>query len=168
VGVKMSRLLILIFFSVIDVAQAANGVRKDVASWNACRETAYFSEEAKRAEYEGGKTGVEDFLVEKCGFRPVVGPMNGKLSLYDGDCAQLFEWSNEGDCDPLGAVVKILFVRNLDPRVFNELKYSERCLRRRSAEGVDDYSAFREQICEAPVKSQRVKEQGLPMPEIRL
>jgi hypothetical protein len=112
------------------------------------------SEEAKRADYDGGKTGVEEFLLDKCGTSPILMRPNGKFALSDKDCENLYDWSNAGACTPELTWTLSMTVRQLDPRVFDEKKYTERCRLRLSAEGDDNYSAFRAQICEAPAKSQ--------------
>lgn len=132
-----------------DVANAAQRHSHDRAEWDACADAAYGSDEAREAEYIGGKIVVEDFLVGRCGYRPVVARPEGRLELYDSDCAEMFKWSSRGDCVAEDTVAIELSVRELDPRVFDRTKYKQRCERYQSTGRTDDYRSFRDEVCSA-------------------
>lgn len=144
-------MFLFIFLFVSNVAYPADGVvHNNPERWSECRTAAIKSAEGKQMEYLGGKMGVEEFLLDRCGYRPIVSGAKGRPALSDQDCATLFRWSSEGICVPEETWALDMLTRQMDPRVFDRARYLARCDAHR-APGSDNYAKFREAICESPV-----------------
>ena len=132
---------------IVNAAQAS-GVSQagDVAAWRACQDKTADSTETKRLEDNAGRTAVIELVHKKCGFRPTVVRDNGYVGLDEKACTQLFEWSKDGSCSLEDTVAQDLYIRTLNPEVFNSKKYSARCMGNQSAGRVDNYQSFRKEI----------------------
>lgn len=95
--------------------------------WEQCLEQIP-NEDLSEAEERGGKLYVNEYLIDRCGFRPVVTHPNGNKSLRKEDCNQLFEWLQDGTCaaDDMAEVQKAI-LKQLDPAAFNEKQYFKVC-----------------------------------------
>lgn len=148
----MLSLLVILLTSPV---QAADVPRMDLASWNSCLKAASESDEATNAEEIGGKVGYHEFLVEKCGFRPIVRMPNGKIALSDEDCATLYQWIEDGACMPdefSFSTNQSLIAKQLNNRIFSFEKFAVMCKARDSKNSPDDFSSFRKEMCESAVK----------------
>jgi hypothetical protein len=152
------RFLFLLLLLLADAAHASNASHdKAVAAWNACEDAVYASDDVRRVEFEGGKVGVVDFVVDKCGARPLMRPGPGRLALDDEACKLLFDWNKSRVCVTEDTVGLDLLARTMDPRVFDRHKFAERCQRYLEAGRADSYRAFRQEICEVREKKPKRK-----------
>jgi hypothetical protein len=143
------RYLFIFAVLIVDVAHASGSSHADdVTAWMACQNAIVESTEAKQVEDAAGRTAVIELVDKKCGYRPTVAHNDGRVGLDEEDCAQLFGWSNDGSCFPESTVAQDLFVRVLNPWVFDSKKYSARCVSNQAAGHIDDYQSFRKEICE--------------------
>ena len=140
----ISLLLISDAIHASEISQAEN-----LKIWVACQDKIGDSTEAKRLEDLAGRTAVIELVDKKCGFRPTVIRDKWRVGLDEKACAKLFNWNSNGDCSLGDTVEHDLFIRTLNPRIFNGKKYSARCMRNQAAGHVDDYQSFRNEICEA-------------------
>lgn len=108
------------------------------------------AQELADAETEGGKLYVNEFLIERCGPRPVVSAHNGKQSLREQDCNQLFTWARNGDCDPNEwAEYQKAIAKQLNPRIFSERQYAATCAAMNSGQSARmNRSSFNREVCE--------------------
>ncbi|MFS2027884.1 hypothetical protein [Massilia sp. CT11-137] len=151
------RYFFILLFIIADVTHASGiSPTGSIKDWMACQRAIVESAEAKQVEDFAGKTGVIELVNKNCGFRPTIVRGNGRVGLGEDDCVQLFGWSNDGSCFLEETVARDLFVRTLNPWVFDKEKYSARCVRNQESGHIDDYQSFRKEICEV----KRVK--GVP------
>lgn len=150
--IRVRVMLILILLLLMSSAQSFPQSNSDSVRWDACLE-AISDEELRNAEEIGGRLGREEFLVQKCGFRPTVELPDGRLALTNEDCAHLYAWSEDGECtDAKLATYQSTIVRQLDPRIFSYKEFSKRCEARKTRARPDKFASFRKHICEARVE----------------
>lgn len=130
-----------------------------LSDWYSCTERAAETDEAKQAEERGGRFGYEEFVIEKCGFRPVSTSKNGRIALSVEDCETLYRWSKRGDCDPKDfSSSQAVVVKQLNPKVFNLKKFSEWCNATNLADKGEDFSTFSLQVCQTSARAKPTRE----------
>jgi len=114
-----------------------------------CIDEAYDSQGAKQAEELGGRLGVEEYLIEVCGFRPVV--RSGRhISLTAEDCATVYRWSKDGLCDTYRlSWGDSVILKALDPRAFDVDKFARQCELNKARQRHASLSAFKQHVCTA-------------------
>lgn len=117
-----------------------------------CIDQAYDSPGAKQAEELGGRLGVEEYLIEACGFRPVV-ETGHNISLTTEDCATVYSWSKDGLCDTYRlSWGDSVMLKALDPRAFDVDRFAKRCERNHARQRHESFSAFQQHVCTAGVR----------------
>lgn len=92
--------------------------------------------------------GLNDFLINKCGFRPTRIATNGRSALDVKDCDLLFSFANEGSCtsDEM-AGFQSERLRQLDPKVFQEKRYVATCEKLNNTSAKIDRVIFGRLVC---------------------
>ena len=126
-----------------------------------CIDEALGSPGMRQAEELGGRLGVEEYLIETCGFRPVV-ETDRQISLTTEDCATVYSWSKDGLCDTYNLSWGDNVMRKaLDPRAFDFDKFVKRCELNNAGQRHERFSTFKKHVCTARVHHQSKK----PHPE---
>ena len=125
-----------------------------LSDWYSCTDHVAETDEAKQAEEQGGRLGYEEFVIEKCGFRPVSTSKSGRIALSVEDCETLYRWSNEGYCDPKDfSWNQTAIVKQLNPEAFNIKKFSDWCNASNLADKREDFPTFSLHVCQSSVRS---------------
>lgn len=115
--------------------------------WEACIEKEQTTPKAINAEKNGGIVGLNEYLITRCGDRPLLKNATGKLSLAKEDCNQLFEFAEQGACEEADrAVYQDSIIKQLNPEAFEEGKYIAVCTKMNNGTVVSR-SAFGKQVC---------------------
>lgn len=116
-----------------------------------CIDEAHGSPGIRQAEELGGRLGVEEYLIEVCGFRPVVETAR-QISLTKEDCATVYSWSKDGLCDTYNLSWGDNVMRKaLDPRAFDFDKFVKRCELNNARQRHESFSQFKKHVCTAGV-----------------
>ena len=120
---------------------------------NECLSRAANSSEKKESERTGGRLAVNEYYIEKCGFRPTtIRKQSGKIALEDSDCNELYNWAVDEACSSDDfANYQSEIVKQLDPRAFQMDIYSNICKKMNGQEKKVDILEFRRQVCEEPL-----------------
>ena len=125
---------------------AANGRSAD--GYELCLQKANGSSAATKAEDAGGRLGLEEYLIESCGFRPVRHGDDGRSRLLDSDCDQLFRWAEQGACNVEEfAGYQVNFLKQLDSNVFSRSSYERACSALNSTTRPIQRTEFEERVC---------------------
>ena len=138
-------------FSFSSAPATADKEASSLSKREQCIDEAYDSQGAREAEELGGRFGLEEYVVEVCGFRPVI-ETHRKISLTTEDCATVYSWSKDGLCDMAdlswpGSVI----LRALDPRAFDVGRFAKRCELNNARQRHEGFSTFRKHVCVSSV-----------------
>lgn len=132
--------------------------KSELSGWRSCTDRVAETDEAKQAEERGGRFGYEEFLIEKCGFRPTSTSVSGRVSLSVEDCETLYRWSEEGDCEPKDfSGNQTAIIKQLNPKVFNMKRFSDWCNASHLGNKHENFATFSLHVCQPPAQSKSTK-----------
>lgn len=104
------------------------GAPAEVKGRGKCLLQAEKSPERIKAEEAGGRQGVNEYFIDKCGVRETHRNNHGERVLSTNDCAELYQWASSGACsEDSFANYQHETVKQLDPKVFSLKRYTPAC-----------------------------------------
>jgi len=97
-------------------------------SRDACLREAELSPELREADESGGRMGVQEYFIDRCGARETGRNNEGKRFLSKSDCNELYDWASSGACNENDfSNRQYMIVKELDPKVFQLSRFKAAC-----------------------------------------